>query len=233
MKCYTFKQRTPEWHLIRRGVPTGSEFSKILTPVKATPSSSQKSYMAQLFAEVQDQRPNSFGENDKPITRAMQDGLDMEPEARRWIAMELNLDVQEYGFISTEDDRFGWSPDGMIGEEEGLELKCPQLATINEWWLDGGGLPDEHKCQLHAPLALAMLDPTIKIKRMRFVAYSHWSRPMNLIVEPNEFTAKLAKELQNFWGRMMEAWSVLGQGDYLSVIRQLRARNRLDESVAA
>lgn len=57
-------------------------------------------------------------------TWAMQRGHELEPEARMEHEMQTGLIVQEAGFITTDDDLFGASADGLIGEDGGAEYKC-------------------------------------------------------------------------------------------------------------
>ena len=60
----------------------------------------------------------------------LEQGMIVEEEARPWYALEYDKLVKQVGFITTEDGRFGCSPDGLIeGEECGLEIKSPTAHT--------------------------------------------------------------------------------------------------------
>ena len=51
-------------------------------------------------------------------------GTDMEAEARRWYEFYREVTVDEVGFITTDDGTIGGSPDGMVGDDGGVEIKC-------------------------------------------------------------------------------------------------------------
>jgi len=57
-------------------------------------------------------------------TWATRRGRELEPEARSMHGFEHGVVVKECGFIKTEDEKFGVSADGLIGDDEGCEYKC-------------------------------------------------------------------------------------------------------------
>ena len=67
---------------------------------------------------------------------AMQWGIETEPEARKQYESETLNIVEECGFIPLTDD-VGCSPDGLIGEDGLLEIKCPNSATHIETLITG------------------------------------------------------------------------------------------------
>jgi hypothetical protein len=127
MKEYDVPQTSPEWWELHRGRPTASRFDQIITPKKAELSAASKTLICQLVAERH--YPGPLEELLAPPTRAMQRGIELEPEARAFYELERSLDVRQVGFITTDDGRFGCSPDGLVGVEGGLELKCPDGKT--------------------------------------------------------------------------------------------------------
>ena len=212
MKVFKVPQVSPEWWQIRRGVPTASEFNRIITAVKGDLSAQADDFIAELIADMACQNPNYFTEKGTPVNSyAIQNGKDMEPEARRWLAMDANLDVHEVGFCMTDDLRLGCSPDGLIGlkvedkpegewngvpyyaatAEASLELKCPLLKTHTKYLLDGR-LPQDYKPQCHGQLLVC------GVKRVEFVSYSSALAPLRVTVEADEYTVKLAKALDSF-----------------------------------
>lgn len=187
-------QYSPEWWVVRRGIPTASNFGRIMTPKKMELSSQADDYIAELIADrVQLAAPVTM---DHPMSRDMANGMNMEPEARRWYAMKADVDVRQVGFCLTADGRFGCSPDGLIGTDGGLELKCPAHKTQVKYLL-AGTLPEEYKCQVHGSLIVtgrAYWD---------FVSYCPGLAPLWLRIEPDGFTAKLRSALDQFHGRYM------------------------------
>lgn len=193
------QQGSPEWWEARRGLPTASEFDRILTPVKKQPSAAQNTYIASLIADARCLLPNWF--TDRPRTRDMDHGTNTEPQAREWYAMETGNTVREVGFCVTDDGRFGCSPDGLVDPDGGLELKCPKIAT-HVTWLMVDCVPEEYLPQIHGNL--------IVTGRMwwDFLSYAPAKGipPLLKRVERNEFTIKLAVELEVFDEKLKAAY---------------------------
>lgn len=121
---YDFPQGSEEWKRARLGVVTGSGFDKILTNKTLKPSAQSEDYLAQLVAETILGAPL-----DDVSSQYMDRGTELEPEARNWYAFHRDADVDQVGFITTDDGRVGCSPDGLVGADLGLELKCPSAKT--------------------------------------------------------------------------------------------------------
>lgn len=200
-KCtvYMMAQYSPLWWEARRGIPTASQFDKILTPGGKI-SSQASGYIDELIADRVCLTPNFFTE--QPITRAMANGTNMEPEARDWYAMaHPERDVQQVGFCVDESGRFGCSPDAMVGEDGVLELKCP-MGKTHVGYLRNGELPADYRPQVHGHLIVTGR-PWVD-----FVSYCPGLPAFIIKVTPNEYTAKLRASLDEFWN---EYQSVLGK----------------------
>ena len=173
MKIYNFEQQSPEWHEIRSGVLTGSEFKKVLTPGKGDLKTKgrgkskeiDKDFMAELALQELPTDPHE--ENNQEILDRKFDiewGRRWEGPAREWFAYNV-MSVSQVGFVKrSEGGLLGCSPDGLIpdGGElgkwyAGLEIKCPKLKKHTLWAL-AGVLPDEHKLQVHGSMAVTGLD---------------------------------------------------------------------------
>lgn len=114
------KQGTTEWMLARLGIPTASQFHRIITPKTLKPSSQAEQYRRELLAEWALGQPM-----DQAASQWMERGTELEPEARRFYALKEDVDVAEVGFCMTDDRRVGASPDGIIhSAKRGLEIKC-------------------------------------------------------------------------------------------------------------
>ncbi len=189
MKAFEFDQYSPQWWDARRGVPTASEFGKIMTAKTLKLSASATEYAIRLIADTYDL---TYGPTDEPLSAAMRKGTFAEPESRRFYAMERNCDVQQVGFCMTDDGRFGCSPDGLIGDDGALELKNPSAHTHVGWLLDNA-VPDEHKAQVHGHLIVtgrAWCD---------FLSYCPGFPPLLVRTFPDDYTKKLAACLDEFW----------------------------------
>ena len=73
----------------------------------------------------------------------MREGTEQEPNARRAYDLETGNIVQEVGAISTDDDLYLYSPDGLIGEDGLLvRLKTEDLVAVLKPTLVDVGLED-------------------------------------------------------------------------------------------
>lgn len=118
----------------------------------------------------------------------IQRGISLEPEARAWYEGKMGVSVVEKGFITHDSGGFGCSPDGLIYALGvpwmGVEIKCPMPETHIRWLLDGG-LPDDHRLQVHGSMAVTGL------KRWDFLSYCPGEAPLLVSVLRDDFTDKL------------------------------------------
>lgn len=114
-------QRTDEWQLQRLGKATASRFYDI---VKGERFAAWKNYKAELVTERLTGLPTETFQSSSMIW-----GTDSEPLARLRYILATRNRVEECGFFEHESLAAGASPDGLIGEDGGLEIKCPNTAT--------------------------------------------------------------------------------------------------------
>jgi len=133
------EQRSDEWFKARLGKATASRICDIIARTKTGYSTSRANYASQLVRERLLGVPEpSF------CNAAMQWGIDTEAEARRAYEFHIDRDVIEVGFIDHPTiPMSGASPDGLVGEDGLVELKCPIPATHQEILL-GGAFPDKY-----------------------------------------------------------------------------------------
>jgi hypothetical protein len=196
MKVHDCVQLSPEWFEARRGIPTASNFDRIITPKTMKLASAADDYIAELIAEVFHIGPLS--DLQTPMSRAMLHGVDSEPAARAFYSLETGCDVQQVGFITTDDGRAGSSPDGLVGDEGCIEIKCPQ-GKAHVVYLLAGGLPSEYRGQVHGNLlvtGLAWCD---------FLSYCEGLPPLLVRVTADAFTAALRAALEQFHERYQTA----------------------------
>jgi hypothetical protein len=192
------EQRSPEWYAARRGIPTASEFGCIITPKRGEYAAAADTYINQLIDEtVRPDADRSWGSN-----RHTERGCDLEPEARDLYAFERDLVPLQVGFILNDAGTLGCSPDSLIDPDGGLEVKCPDGPTHVKW-LRAGGVPDEHKAQVHGCLIVtgrAWWD---------FLSYCPGYPRLLVRVTPDDFTAKLSAHLERFLGELQAAREAL------------------------
>lgn len=154
MIIHDVEQGTEAWHAVRRGIPTASQFSRIVQPSNGLLSKSAKAYAMYLAAEVL-LKSSLHEEGDTKWTRW---GKDMEPEAVRQYCVVHDRAVRRVGFITTDDGSAGCSPDRLlVGENAALEVKCPSPA-VQLGYLYEGTLPLDYRCQVQGQIYIAELD---------------------------------------------------------------------------
>lgn len=118
-------QGSPEWFAIRCGKVTASRVADVIAKTKTGYGASRANYAAELIAERLTQTTAPSFTN-----AAMQWGTDQEPHARAAYCFQHDLDVEEIAFIDhPEIAMSGASPDGLVGLEGLVEIKCPNTAT--------------------------------------------------------------------------------------------------------
>lgn len=194
MIAHFCQQYSEEYWLLRRGVPTASEMNKILTPKTGRLSAQADDYICKLIGDIFN--PDYLAEklNDEHATEAMRRGSEREAEARKHYSFVHGVDVQQVGFCTTDDGRFGCSPDGLIGDDGLLELKNPSHAVQARYLIDGG-LPDEYRVQVHGQLAVTGR------KWLHFRSYCPPLPELLVRVEPDKFTLLLEEALNQFWDK--------------------------------
>lgn len=111
---HTEPQGSPEWLEARSGKLTASHAKEI-----ATAGVGMESYIFSMLEET------IFGEKEDAFkgTKATERGIEKEPIARTAYSFFKSIDVQEVGFIQV-GDFLGYSADGLIGKDGGIEIKC-------------------------------------------------------------------------------------------------------------
>ncbi len=195
MKTINVTQGSQAWFELRKGVPTASRFDQIITPGRGDPSTSQDKLINELIAESL----LPLATAPAYATADMIEGMRLEARAR--CGYELGFatgKVSEVGFVMHDSGLFGGSPDAICGEDGGVEIKAP-TAPVHVGYLRAKTLPVAYKCQVHGHLVVT--------GRAYWDFYSHhdglppfWVRTL-----PDEFTAKLAAELENFCAKYAAA----------------------------
>ena len=126
-------QRTNDWYTARLGKVTASRVSDVMAKTKSGYSASRANYMAQLICErLTGTQGDSFQ------NAAMAWGTEQEPAARGAYEARTGLLVQETGFVPHPTiPMAGASPDGLVGDDGLVEIKCPNTATHIDTLLGG------------------------------------------------------------------------------------------------
>lgn len=142
------EQRTPEWHAARLGRVTASRLADVVAKTKTGYSTSRANYMAELICERLTGTQGAFYSN-----AAMQWGTETEPMARAAYEGVVGALVIETGFIPHNTITMaGASPDGLVGDDGLVEIKCPITATHIDTLL-GQSVPIRYNIQMQWQMA--------------------------------------------------------------------------------
>ena len=117
-------QGSEAWHSMRLGKVTASRMADVISKGRGNaPSKTSETYMIELITEIITGSAKPFFEND-----AMRWGTDTEDQARAMYELNSGNEVEEVAFIEYSE-YIGVSPDGLIGDDGLLEIKCPTSTT--------------------------------------------------------------------------------------------------------
>jgi len=193
------EQRSDEWQKLRVGIPTASCFDKIITPATGRASASAVAYRRELLAEWLMGQPVSVKESNW-----MQRGTELEPEARAFYEFEADAEVTEAGFVFLDERRqIGCSPDGLVGDDGLIEIKCPAPNTHVGYLIDAK-LPTAYIPQVQGALWVTGR------KWCDFVSYHPEMESLIVRVRRDEpYIAKMATLIEAFVATMLEEREIL------------------------
>lgn len=184
MKIINVEQRSPEWFAARAGVPSASEFDKIVTS-DGIPSKQRQKYMYELVGHKLGALPEESYTN-----KAIENGILREAEAREMYSRDVNQVVQ-VGFC-IHDEGYGASPDGLVDEDGMVEIKCPILSTHIEYLIKQK-LPTDYVQQVQGQLLVT------DRKYNDFISYYPGLKPLVVRCYRDElFISRLKSELLKF-----------------------------------
>lgn len=181
------EQGSEEWKQARLGVITASEFNQVMTTKLLKPSSSD--YIYSLAAEIISGEEQGSYQSD-----SMSRGNELEESARLHYAVNQNASPKQVGFIyANVGKRYGCSPDSLICENGGLEIKCPSLKKHIQYFCEGK-LPDEYKHQVWGCLFVTGRKwwdfmsyhpdyPEFLIRVERDEAYQKWAKSFSTVLK--------------------------------------------------
>jgi hypothetical protein len=151
VRILRFKQHNPD------GTPTDDFFQEHLARAtasraaaildftqKGVEGSTRRLYRLEKVAEIM----SGIAVSDHYVSMAMKAGTFAEPKARLDYQLEEEIMVDQVGMVVADDERFGWSPDGLCGDNGAIEIKGPQTTTHLQT-LDAGAIPEDNLPQLY------------------------------------------------------------------------------------
>lgn len=218
MRLIECEQYSPEWWRFRTGLPTASNGDRIVTAT-GKPSTSADGYIAELIDELvrpldqrsEEERGAVFGGN-----RHTDRGNTLEPKAREWYRIVTGAQIRQVGLIIRDDGAAACSPDLIVLRNGlpvgGAECKAPEGKKHALWMLQGG-LPNEHKQQVHFSLAVSGFE------FWDFVSHCPGYKPFRVRTEPDAYTKLVSAAIDDFAARMTKAKAELF-ADYLPQLKE-------------
>lgn len=167
------EQRTDEWYTARLGKVTASSLYKVLAKTKTGYGADRGNYMTQLVLErITGTKADSY------TNAAMQWGVEQEPFARAAYEASRGVMVDEVGFVPHPTiEMAGASPDGLVGNDGMVEIKCPDSKTALECWLSDNPVEGKYFAQMQWQMRCAdrawcdyvVFDPRMPAKAQLFV----------------------------------------------------------------
>lgn len=147
MIVHQVEQGGYEWLALHVGKPSAGGFANIITPKTWKPSESS-AYRNKILAEWW------LGVVPEDVASAwMERGLELEKRARSWYEFTYDVKVEQVGFIERDDRSCGCSPDGLIGDEGLLQIKC--YSAANHVGVMLNPLKTKHLPQILGEMAIA------------------------------------------------------------------------------
>lgn len=197
-------QRSPEWRKIRCGKIGASDMSAVLAKGRGgAESKTRKTLMYRVLAERLSGIPQ-----DTYCNSAIEWGIEHEPYARNLYEVERACDVKQVGFVEW-DEFAGCSPDGFVGEDGLIEIKCPNTSTHLSYLL-ADRMPPEYVIQVQTQLWITerkwvdfvSFDPRIPCKAFWAIRVE---RDMKKIIQIQDAVMAFNEELRELENRIKKA----------------------------
>jgi len=186
IKIFECEQGSETWNQLRCGVPTASDFNKIVNS-KGQPSTQREKYLYQLAVERITKKVEPTYQNGNMFTGKLR-----ELDARNYYEFCKKVKVKQVGFCLRDKPKCGCSPDSLVSINGGLEIKCP-LGTTHVQYLLDNRLAVEYIPQVQGSLFVTGRD------WWDFMSHYPDMRPLIVRVKPDKaFQAKLKRELELF-----------------------------------
>lgn len=139
------QQRSEAWYRARAGRITGSRFARAMA------KRNSEAYLG-LVAELAAERCAGRSQDGGYVNAAMRWGINHEASARRWYERQHSCRVSEIGFVvHRAHDFIGVSPDGLVGDDGLVEIKCPQMKTFRRV-MESRVMPPRYRWQVQGQL---------------------------------------------------------------------------------
>lgn len=206
MKLYPdIVQGSDEWFEIRLGLVTGSISATVQAKGRGGgPSLTRADEMFELALERIHNRPRPAGYKSADMIH----GTETEPEARSHYELMEGVMVEQVGFVTLNDD-VGCSPDGFVGEDGLVEIKCPKNRTQYNRFL-AGVFPKEYNAQVQFLLWVTGRE------WCDFISFASDMMAMKYfkirVMRDEEYIETLEKEVDKFVTELKALVNTIGRG---------------------
>lgn len=187
-KIIDCEQGSEIWFRVRAGMPTASEFDTVQASGKGGgESKTRRTYMLKLAGEIVTGEPMEAYTN-----QYLERGKIIEDEARSYYSFSTNSELKRIGFIRDEKNKAGCSPDALIGNDGGLEIKTAAPHILIDH-IERNQIPAAHVAQCQGFLWIAQrewIDLSI-----------YWPKMPSFIkrvTRDERYIANLAREVTRF-----------------------------------
>lgn len=193
------EQLSLPWMKLHLGKITASGLDKILDSKWEIRSGEMpKTYAYTKAAELWRNSPLISGGS-----WSTEQGQMLEDEAMAFAALEYGYRITKMGFCETDDGLCGCSPDGLIGDTSGVEMKCPEAHTHVKYICEGR-LPKEYDAQVHGSMFVTGR------KEWVFFSYHRGFPALHRIIDRDEeIMGKIASGVDHFHKLLNEAMGKL------------------------
>lgn len=176
------EQRTNEWLEARLGKVTASKIADVMAGGRGV---TRENYLNDLITET------LIGPQENYTNSYMEWGIEHEPKARLMYQLLTGETVEEVGFIDHPSIKLaGASPDGLVGDDGLVEIKCPASKTHNQFLLDQK-IPKKYDLQM-----LWQMECTER-KWCDFVSYDpRFPDPLKMVIKRVRFDEEKAVQVR-------------------------------------
>lgn len=198
MIVHDCQQGSPQWKALRLGIPTASEFNRILTP-KGKPSKSQDPYIFDLIAErITGEPADQF--SSKWTIR----GSALEAEAVKYYEFQVDCETKPIGFITNDAGTVGASPDRFVTPGRYLEIKAPKPGVHISYLVQSGAVYEDHMIQAQSQLWIAEAE---QVDLVSYCPALPWV--VETVRRDDEFIKALEEHVPAFLARLEELYGKL------------------------
>ena len=196
----------PHWFTARIGMLTASKMSDVLDVLKNGKPGARR---AKLLMNMLVERMSDVVQ-DNYVTPAMQWGIDHQAEAIAEYEVETGTIVAPEAFVIHPKIELGATPDGFVGNDGLLEVKCPTSTTHLQWIMDGD-VPEQHMPQMavqalctgRAWVDFMSYDPRMPPKQRKFIR--RWHPDISYLDNIKGAAERFLKELDELFEKVTTA----------------------------